>query len=307
MSRQVYLEEKLVTMNNFITIRNRNSLQEFALITKLNPGIVELDFEFIANKIEQLVLIPVNEQKRRRTLGSGNRDFVSIGCGLCTFEKLLDDSLFRRYNINFIGIDPDPTSWYRQDQSKDISSISPYRTIEYSTINDIEKEDLRELQLNCILFLNWITPWQSRKMSLIHYDVEAILKLLPKYIISIHATNGTTNFNGYDTFLQDLENKNIYELLLQYKIKSSYIIDTHYEFKILKLMTQRAPSQRDISQIKIDLFDQIIHVYKNNFKDELETEADAKAIGRDQQSQQILRTLNQRLRQQQRIMRSFYE
>ena len=85
---------------------------------------------------------------------------VSVGCGTMSVEVLLAKAA----GLEFLGVDPDPTSWQRSDpafpEQKPVApSVQALLTAQ------------PELRGNCTLFLNWTTPGEP-------WDMEAGAALL---------------------------------------------------------------------------------------------------------------------------------
>jgi hypothetical protein len=158
-----------------------------------------------------------------------NISFVSVGSGLGGIEY----SSNQLYNdINWICIDPDPNNYHSN------KTIQPFIKPQYNYCDDLIR-DKPEIVGNCILFLNWCEPNNSR------YDYDAIIALKPLGILTIYELfyeeNGAA---GGELFFNHLIKNN-----LEYNMKRSLLLSPYSD------------DNDDLMDIRVTWFDT-----KNNIK-----------------------------------------
>lgn len=183
--------------------------------------------------------------------------FISIGCADCFFESLI---LKHFDNFEFIGIEPNPSL------SNSFVKMEPCLEIKYPLLEDMPIPEKNSHQLNCLLFLNWCFPEDGfdRQVvkSRLHYDIEAILTLLPRYLVIIYSSNnGNTNFSGFNTFLGHLNESGLYEEISYGKAGKS-ILTKMCSYVIFKLKDEILISRMSLSNKKKLIFDSLKESYR---------------------------------------------
>jgi hypothetical protein len=142
---------------------------------------------------------------------------ISIGSGTAHIEHMATDY---DNNINWICIDPDPTSY-----SEGEVYIKPL----YSNIDQLI-ETQPELVNNCHLFINWAPPIENTDNET-PYDYDAIIKLKPISFMVIYESyyeddSELNGGGGSKSWFDYIQNTNEYTLLHKTLVKLENIYDS---------------------------------------------------------------------------------